>query len=499
MLLLDYWPLARFGQGVAFRRFVWEKIPFLVLSAASSYITVVVQQAGGAVMPLSIGARIANAFVSYACYVRDTFWPTVLALPYPHPGEWPMAQVTVATVFVLGISIIVVWSGRRYPYLFWGWTWFLGTMIPVIGLVQVGGQARADRYTYIPLIGVFVMISWGLGEFATKWHWKRPIITVCATLILTACALRTSDQLAYWSNTELLFQHTLSVTRDNYLALKYLGFQFASEGRLDEAVAYYRDSLRIRPGFGDTLNDLGNVLVQKKQYVEAEDQFQTALRADPGFLPAHYNFANLLVTLGRTNEAIEHFETVLRSKPDHSATRYQLGCVMTATGRQQEAIIQFETLLKLEPDYPDARHRLGSVLSDRGEWDDAIRQLRLAAKQKRDAPDVENDLAVALSKSGLFDEAIIHFRRVTQLSPNVASAHNNLANALVEAGKLSEAMREYNEALRLNSNALMTHVNLAFLLVKLDRQDEAILHLNEALRLKPDCEQAKEQLRKLRP
>lgn len=275
LLLLDYWPLGRVklwesregGSGGIQRssalHLVREKIPFFALTLASGIVTVVAQYKGGAVRSLNLlplDVRIANALVSYVGYIGKMIWPQHLAIFYPHPGALPTWQVVGAGLLLLSLSIILLRAAGRFPYLGVGWLWYLGTLVPVIGLVQVGDQAMADRYTYVPLIGLFVLIAWGIPDLMARWRYRQIALTISAVIVVFCCTVSTWSHVKHWRNGTALFTHAVNVTADNALAHDGLGFALARQGRLDEAIAHYSEALRIKPGYAKARYNLEHAL-----------------------------------------------------------------------------------------------------------------------------------------------------------------------------------------------------------------------------------------------
>jgi hypothetical protein len=336
LLLLDHWPLGRWRIN-SFQdwrgrlpRLAWEKVPFFLLSAVACVVTLLVQQQGKAVQSLGrypIDGRIENAFVSCCRYLGKTFWPENLTVFYPHPGHWPLAANVPAAVFVLAACLIVVWQGRRFPFLVTGWFWFLGTLIPVIGLVQVGMQSMADRYTYVPLIGIFIIISWSAAEIFAHARSAKPMAVITAGLVLTACAFRARDQLGYWQNDGTLFRHAIAVTP-----------------------SYFKGYLT-----------LGNYLKQQGFLNEAMDNYRAAIRIDPDNLAAHVCLGVILENIGRTEEAVSEFREAARIDPHSPEVRYDLGCELIRLGRRDEAIEQFTEALRLRPGFKLAEQSLHAL------------------------------------------------------------------------------------------------------------------------------------------
>jgi len=471
LLLIDYWPMRRFGipgagsQSGAVLRVLREKIPFFALSAVSSIITFQAQKKGGAVSTvLSMGDRAANALVSYARYIRKMFWPDDLAVFYPHPGHWPWWAVVVCAAFLLVISAVVLISGRRRPYLMMGWLWFIGMLIPVIGLVQVGLQSMADRYAYLPSIGLLIMVVWGASDLLAQRlppAWRSGALAAGGAAALVACENLTGRQIEFWRNSQTLFQHTIEVTPDNYLAHNYLGFWFFGKGRLAEALEQYHLALKINPGYEDALDNLGNALASQGKLDEAIPLYEAALRTRPNQAELHNNFGNALARIGKIDEAIPHYLVALAQNPEYADAHNNLGIALAMQGEEDEAISHFHDAIRYKPDYASAHSNLGNALSARHR----------------------------------LDEAITEFRESLRLKPDDARAHNNLGNALFKQGRMEEAVGHYREALRLSpDNNPEAHYNLGLSLARLGRRDDARGHFAEALRLKPDYTDAAHQI-----
>ena len=276
LLLLDYWPLCRFEfktQNSKLKTLLplaLEKWPFFFLSAVSCLVTVLVQQR--AMQPLtnlSISSRVGNALVAYTRYLGKTFWPAHLATPYPHPGHWPLPQVLLAAALLIGLTLGALSLYRKLPFVLTGWLWFLGTLVPVIGLVQVGEQSMADRYSYLPLIGLFIILAWGGRAAASRWHVSGVALGSAAGLILFPCAWRARAQLRCWQNSESLYRHAVAVTKNNWIGYYNLGSCLDAEGRTDEAMTNYFKAVAMQPHYPDPLNNIGCTLAGRKQFAEA--------------------------------------------------------------------------------------------------------------------------------------------------------------------------------------------------------------------------------------
>ena len=284
LLLLDYWPLGRLRLRGDVNRKSWsrpvrEKVPFFILSAISSVVTFLVQQKGGAMsrldwIPLII--RFGNAFVSYVKYIGKMFWPSRLAVLYPYPADMALLWPMMSALVLLAVSVLVIRLAPKYKYLLVGWLWYLGTLFPVIGLVQVGSQALADRYTYIPLIGLFIIIGWVLPDLLSKWQYRRTTLGISAGIVLVAMLLCTRMQVSHWRNSKSLFEHALNVTEGNYVAHCSLAYALQQQDELDQAITHNRHALRINPNYPKAHFSLGLVLLKKGNLTEAAAHFTEA-------------------------------------------------------------------------------------------------------------------------------------------------------------------------------------------------------------------------------
>ncbi len=537
LLLLDYWPLGRFGLPAqeprlkALISLLREKIPFFLLSAGSCVVTFMVQTRGGAVQSLaqrSLGSRLENTPVAYARYLGKTLWPEGLATPYPRAEDWPLIQVLLAVGLLIGLSLAAVWLSRRFRFVGVGWFWFVGMLIPVIGLIQVGEQSMADRYTYLPLIGLFIILAWGAGEACGRWRWPKAGCAGIAGLMLVACAATTRRQIGHWENSETFYHHDLAVTRKNWVACYNLAWYLDQQGRVDDALAYYRRAIEIEPRNPDPVNNIGVALVDKKQYAEAIPYFERALKAEPGFYEAHNNLGKALEELGRLDEAIREYRLVLEKKPDHVSALNNLGSALSRKGQFAEAMPCYEASLRAKPDQATAHYGLASALARLGRADEAISHYQQVLQRIPNNALAHNDLGLVLARKGNLDEAILHFReairckpddpdllcnlgrilagqqksdeaiplylQALRIAPTNANAHIALGQALAATGKLDDAIARFREGVRLQPGNPSAHLNLGRALAIQGRSDEALQHYNEALRLRPNYPQARQEL-----
>jgi Flp pilus assembly protein TadD len=382
LLLLDYWPLGRIAGivpdgNVATRKFpsapssrvLWEKVPLLLMAAGSAAMTL--RYGGGTTWIGSLGeyplwVRAANTVVSYSTYIWKTVWPVKLAVYYPHPGgDIPMWKVAAGSLFLVGVTFIAVRFGKRRPYLPVGWFFYIGTLVPVIGLVQVGEQAMADRYSYLPLIGVFLMMAWGAAETVKKTCAVLPLI-IMASLILLALATVARHQTLYWSNSIRLLRHTLDAAPEkNWVAHFSLGYELDELGRKEEAITEYERALAIQPKSADLHNNLGLILKEKGKYEEAAAHFLDAANLRRNHFDSRYNLAETFFQQSRFHEAVPWYQDALRIRPDDLDAHNRLGISLAKLGKIDEAIVHFQEMLRLSPGDARALKNIGIALEKR--------------------------------------------------------------------------------------------------------------------------------------
>jgi tetratricopeptide (TPR) repeat protein len=499
LLLLDYWPLARW-QRKNLRGLLMEKTPFFLLSAIVSVVTCFTQKNADMMsnvltgLSLSFGARLENALVSYARYLAKLFWPVNLCALYPYPDHWPMQKILFAGLLVLGLSVLVYIMRRRQPCLPTGWLWYLGTLVPVLGLVPVGAQAMADRYSYIPSIGILIVLVWGTCQVTRGWHCRSIGLGAAGGVLALICIVLTRHQIVYWKNDVSVWERAIAVTENNYDAHNMLGRAWFAQGRVDDAIREFQEVVRLNPGFAEAHNVLGRSFATQGRVDEAMACYQKALEIRPNYVAAHNNLSVLLAKMGRVDEAIVQYRRALEIEPKDVTIINNLGASLISQGRFDEAIACFQNALQINPDYAEAQNNLGNALLGMRKVDEAIVHFKRALEIQPDSAAVHIDLGAALNSQGRFDEAIVCFQKALQINPDNAEAHDNLAFVLFSQGRLDETIRELQATLRLKPDQAETHCNLGFVLGKRGRFDEAIHEYQEALRLKPDYTQASNDL-----
>jgi Tfp pilus assembly protein PilF len=399
LVLLDYWPIGRFSSvnfrqhqfWLDIRHLLFEKIPFFTLSLLSCIITYYAQHQGGSVGSLKIipiSVRISNALISYAGYLDKTLWPRSLSVLYPYPEIIFISEAIGAALIIFFISIFVLYLKKRFAYLFVGWLWYLGILVPMIGIVQVGTQTSADRYTYVPLIGIFVMFSWGAKEMARGLRHRSIVIFVCAILLLTSWTFISKQQVSYWKNGISLFEHAISLKYDNIYAHLNLGTAYEKKGNNDLAMLHFQEALRIDPSNFRAINNIGVQLLKMGRNEEAVQYFKRAIELNPDFTEAHINIGSYFAGLPDSkSEAIQHFTDALKIDKNSFAAHYNLGLMLLKKGDTENATSHFEHAVRLNPDLGVAHYQLGVIYAKKKNKEKAIFHFREAFQKQ---PSIEN-------------------------------------------------------------------------------------------------------------
>jgi tetratricopeptide (TPR) repeat protein len=535
LLVLDYWPLGRM-PGSPFRavsggalsareparRLLWEKIPLVLLVAVFCLLTLWAQQKASAFGNyVTLPWRVANAFVSYVTYIVQLFYPLGLAAFYPHPEyHLPLWKAFGALVVLVCITVAAVKWRQRCPYLLVGWLWYVGTLVPVSGSVfQVGSQAMADRFTYLPQIGLYLALAWGLADLCRSWRhrrWWSGLGSALVLAVLMGCAWR---QTSFWYDSETLWVHALACTSENGEAENSLGFDLAERGHLDEAIAHYREALRFRPDYMEAhanlgaalsaqgrrdealahcrkaleikphsemaLNNMGAALAEQGRVDEALRYYQAAIDTDPDSMHARVNLASLLTAHGRLKEAAAEYQRILEIAPNNAEVYKNFGNALGRMGRIDEAMAEYRKALTIKPDDVQAHTNYGYILTCLGRFDEAMTHYQKALEVQPEAAELQNNVAMCLAGQGRLDQAVARYRRALEIRPDYLPAHNGLARALAAQGNASGAIAEYQAALKIQPSSVEIHADLGNLLLGLRRGDEALVHFRKIVELSP--------------
>ena len=442
LLLMDYWPLGRLpARWKGFRErlpgLVVEKLPLFVAVAIVSAVTILAAQSRGDLADagsLPLGVRIGNTLLAYGLYLKKMVWPTDLAIFYPYPAaSLSFGSVAVATLLLAGISVWVWARRRKSPYLAVGWLWYLGTMFPVNGLLQSGGQAMADRYSYIPLVGVFVMIAWGAAELVENRSGMKRWALGAGIGVLMVLAVVTRYHVGFWQDTTTLFEHALQVTSNNYVAHNVLGLESRAKGESGKALEHFQEALRINPRYIRSHNNLGVVLLEQQRFEEAMGHFSQTLEIDPRSYEAHHNSGLALVQTGDLAKGIEHFYTTVEIRPEFAQGYSDLATALQQTGRLDEALEHAEEALRIDPNLVEAHNVLG----------------------------------ITLFQIGRESESVQHFRKAVEIEPGFVAAHANMGSVLASRGQTEEAVDAFRQVLRLDPNNQAAQQRLGELLERM--------------------------------
>ncbi len=500
LLLLDVWPLGRLrlesGQIPIFLRLIREKIPLIVLAIASSTVTIGVQLHGGSVVKMDsipLSGRIANALTSYVAYLGNMLWPANLSAFYPYWSP-SIVWVAVCILALVGVSVLAVRSAPRHPHILVGWIWYLVMMVPVIGLIQVGTQAKADRYTYLPLIGIFIIIAWSAPEIVSRIRRNSLPLAIAGGVAICLLATAAKIQASYWANGLALWDHALKSYPDSQLIHLNAAYELNYRGEAAKALQHFSEALRLNPNSAEAHNAIGVALSKEGNLDEALKHFTLALRIKPDYADAHCNLGARLTDLGKFVEAMLHLSAALEIDPNNPEIHYDMGLVLMKQGKSDEAIAHLSEALRIKPDFAEAYNWRGNALSSKGDLDEAIAQYNEALRVKPDFADAHNNLGIALANQGKLEEAITQYNEALRINPDLAEAHNGLGNAFSYQNKLDEAVAQFNEALRVAPNFAGARRNLGVVLTRQGKLDDARAQFMEALHIQPDFAEARSSL-----
>jgi|ERR1051326_5892055 tetratricopeptide (TPR) repeat protein len=458
LLLMDYWPFRRFelfdiqSLRANLPSLLREKLVFFVLAFGASVITFLVQKAGGAVSSIegfSISRRLANALMAYGSYVSKTLWPVKLSAVYPMPLELSYGPVVVAAVLLLWFSVLLFKAAKSYPFLIVGWLWFLGTLLPVIGVVQVGAQAMADRYTYIPTIGLFILLAWGLEAVSRSRVSARILLSAASVAALAGCLVCTRVELGFWRDSETLFRRAVQVVPNNYLGYDNLGKALEDSGRTDEAISCWKEAVKLVPGHAEAQYNLGTILLEQGQAQEAVSHLQAAVKAAPGDVNSRVNLGNAYLKLERLPEATVQYAEAATLKPEAAIYRRVLGSVLLRQSRWSDAETVLTSARDLDPANAEVNRNLGVALINQGRGVEAVNFFKEAVRLQPDDSEMRFNLGLALLDQNQPVQAEEQLAECVRLKPQETKGHYRLAVALARQHKAKEAIAQYREALRL--------------------------------------------------
>ena len=512
LLLLDYWPLRRlhFGQSNSDNRtkarksitseytessvfrLVLEKTPFFLLvilyfclislSFQPDAIGVVSTES------VSMNLRLANALVSCVSYMGKMIWPQDLAVLYPFPTTMlPMWQITGAGLLLVCVSVLVARAWKQKPYFVVGWLWFLGTLVPVIGIIQSGlWPAMADRWAYIPLIGLFVMIAWGVPDLLERWQHRRTFLAISAGCILSALTMVTWMQLQYWQNSSSLFEHAINVTENNAIAHNNLGNALQEQGKTDEAIEHYTEALEIKPHDANAHSNMGVALSEQGRTSEAIDHYTEALKIKPHDANAHSNMGTALAKQGRTSEAIDHFIKALKIKPHDAKAHSNVGVALAGQGKIAEAIDHFIRAIKIQPDYANVHYNLGNALATQGRLDEASSHYSEALRINPDDDDARARLQMIQTVLKETDNDIKRLKELLEINSGDPELHYGLGNLYYKRRDFDKSIYQYQKALSIHPNAVPVLNNLAMVYMAKRDYEKAISVFGRIADLQPD-------------
>jgi len=508
LLLVDFWPMKRASfpgakkmrentdcgtssSGQSWTRpstLLIEKVPLIVLALMSSVVTIYAQGSRGAIASqesLPMGYRITNAVFSYAGYLRKMIWPFDLAVFYPYPDSTAGFPIVIATILLLLVSLAAVLTARRFPYIFTGWFWYVGTLVPVIGIVQVGSQAMADRYTYVPLIGVFIVIVWGLSDICERLRFHKAVPGALALLVITLLVAATWVQAGFWKNNETLFSHALKVTRDNAMAHINLGLALAQRGDMAGAIVHYRESIRIVPLNAKAYINLGEALGEINEQESAVENYHNALNIDPHSAVAHAGLATLLAGMDRPEEAISHFKEALKIDPNNTDIRNNLGNVLLQQGDLDGAIGQYAQAVEIDHHQAEAYNNLGTAYVHKGDLRKSIENYQKALRERPDYADAKENLTHARSNMKILEGQAVRLHELIKADPLNPVLHTRLGDVYRQLGDHDEAIRHYRETVSLRPGSSQAMFGLVLEYSGIHEYAKALEVLQDMKRIRP--------------
>ena len=488
LLLLDFWPLRRLGKFDLFNNnristsairpvydLIREKYLLFFISSVFCIITYITQKSAGAVGSIEkfpFDLRLGNALVSYTNYIVKMVWPSGMAVFYPHPEIIPVWESSLSFIVLVLLTVLSLRFARNYPYFIVGWLWYLFTLLPVIGLIKVGLQAMADRYTYIPLVGLFIIFSWGMYDLMSAKRIKVIGFWIISIIVLSIFSILSWKQIKYWENTETLYQQALDVTDNNYFIHVALGNELDKQGKLTEANSHYREAIRIKPNFATAHNQIAQFLAKQEKYDEAMYHFKEAIRIKPDFAEAYYYLGYIFEQQGRLNSAILQYKTALRINPNYGKAHNSLGTLFYKLENLEKSVLHYQKAVNILPYNADWHFNLGITLLALGKKNAAVNHF-LTVLDINSADYIAHfEIGNVMFSLRNFVKANYHYSEALKIKPDHAETHNNMGAVLVKTGKTGEAIAHFKEALRINPEYTGAYNNLQNSLIVLEKQKE---------------------------
>jgi protein O-mannosyl-transferase len=498
LLLMDYWPLDRLMLKVDYDntskdlmsrkkiilRLICEKIPMLVLVFASSVVTYLVQKEGDAVRNWPFTSRLANAAAAYSAYITKLFWPAKLAVYYPHPYSIPIWHLLFSAFFLLGVSLWALRCWRTKPWFLAGWLWYLGILFPVIGLVQVGGQAMADRYTYVPLIGLFIIVIWAFEIILMKTGFQKIVSAVVMVVIFAGLSISSWKQIGYWRDNITLFEHTLKVAAPSTLVCDSLGIEYMQLGQLDKAIEYHNAAIKLTPQYFIPYYNMAIALQKKGKIEEAIMYLKKAMELKSSDPKIYSTLASFYYDKGQFDEAIENLTIAVKLKPDRPDLQDSLALAFYKKGNIDKAVEHWKKALQLKPGWTEVQENLDKMQQQK-KRDEIIAQYLEKVRQNPDDFDTHNKLAVFFFYQGQIEKAIDHWTKALQIKDEWPEAHYYLGGAFYKQGDIDKAVAHWKRALQLKPGWTEVQENLDKLLQQ-KKRDETVAQYLEKVRQNPD-------------
>jgi tetratricopeptide (TPR) repeat protein len=494
-ILFDYWPLERFelkqsGLHKKILYLILEKLPFFIISFCSVYISTVSLKLTSNIIStdyVPMRLRLENAIVSYAAYIGKMVWPSKLSIYYPFPASIAVWKISASLILLVSVTIFVLFKMRRFRYVGTGWFWFIGTLVPVSGAVQGGlWPEMADRWAYVPYIGLFVIISWGGYELLNKYRLNNILAAVISLTILLALSTATYIQLKYWQDSKSLYKHALEAGPVNHVILNNMGNALVKEGKLLEAVSHYKEALLSKPDYAKAHNNLATAFYKLGRIDESVRYYSEALRYWPNFYKAHNNFGSVLFELGKDKDAMFHFLEALRINPDYDEAHYNLGLLLSRQGRIEQAVSHYARAISINPYYAEAHNNLGLAYYKLGRAGYAVKQYNEALRLDPNMAEAHVNLGVTLFYAGDYNKALSHLRRAAEINPEDDNAREKIKTVLEEKEKFQKEEKSMLEKIAGKPGNYTLYVDLGDLYVKYKRFDLAEEQYKRAVMISPD-------------